>query len=246
MAPRFHRIVDWPVSIVRRVLLKERPAMTKAAMFIMMLGLSFAGADPLRAENAVAPQRGAPANTTVISPIYGQLVRFAMPANFIPAFENTKDAFYIRESVLKGETAKQWSQMITVTGAKGAASNPNFSAQGLAGSIAGGFKKACPESFVVKGLGATKLGDQETFIALAGCGKVNGSADGHSETAMIIAVKGSSDGYTIQWAERAAAQPAVPAIDDAKWRRRLGELMPIRFCPIVPGEAAPYPSCTGN
>ncbi|MEH2608618.1 hypothetical protein V1293_000907 [Bradyrhizobium sp. AZCC 1693] len=24
---------------------------------------------------------------------------------------------------------------------------------------------------------------------------------------------------------------------------RAGQLPPIRFCPIVPGEAAPYPSC---
>jgi hypothetical protein len=27
------------------------------------------------------------------------------------------------------------------------------------------------------------------------------------------------------------------------WRGRLRELMPIRLCAIVPGEAAPYPSC---
>jgi hypothetical protein len=37
-----------------------------------------------------------------------------------------------------------------------------------------------------------------------------------------------------------------PAIDEAKWRERLRQLQPIRFCPIVPGEAAPYPSCVGK
>jgi hypothetical protein len=56
-------------------------------------------------------------------------------------------------------------------------------------------------------------------------------------------VKGAADGYTIQWAERATSQPKGPLIDDAKWQARLRALMPIRFCAIVAGEAAPYPSC---
>ena len=81
----------------------------------------------------------------------------------------------------------------------------------------------------------------EAYAAVAGCGKVG--ADGHSETALIIAVKGSSDAYTIQWAERTAPASSGGDIDEAKWQGRLHELMPIRLCAIVPGEAAPYPSC---
>jgi hypothetical protein len=181
------------------------------------------------------------ASLTLISPVFGQLVRFSMPANFAAVSESTKDTFYIREAVPKGETVKQWSQMITVTGAKGLASADTFSPQGLAGVIAGGFKRACPDSFVAQGLGATKFGEHEAYAAVAGCGKAG--ADGHSETALIIAVKGSSDAYTIQWAERAAQPSSARDIDEAKWRGRLRELMPIRLCAIVPGEAAPYPSC---
>ena len=30
--------------------------------------------------------------------------------------------------------------------------------------------------------------------------------------------------------------------DEAKWLDRLRQFQPIRFCPIVPDEAAPYPS----
>jgi hypothetical protein len=155
--------------------------------------------------------------------------------------ESTKDTFYIREAVPKGETVKQWSQMITITGARGQAEADTFSPQGLAGVIAGGFKRACPDSFVAQGLGATKFGAHEAYAAVAGCGKVG--ADGHSETALIIAVKGSSDAYTIQWAERTAQASSARDIDEAKWRGRLRELMPIGLCAIVPGEAAPYPSC---
>ena len=156
-------------------------------------------------------------------------------------FEDTKGPNYIREAVPKGETAEQWTQIITVTGHKDAAS-AQFTPQDFASRMATGFKGHCPESFVAKGLGATKLGEQDAFIAMMGCGKVNDSADGHSEMLLLVAVKGSADGYTVQWAEHGPTQ-TTPVIDDAKWRERLNALMPIRFCAIVPGEAAPYPSC---
>ena len=166
-----------------------------------------------------------------------------MPSNFAVVFENAKDGNYIREAVLKGETAQAWTQMITVTGSRGMATSANFSPQKLAASIALGFKKACPESFVVKDLGETRLGDQDAYLAVASCSKVNSSADGHSETALIVAVKGTADAYTIQWAERTPQASLPPGINEAIWRERLRELMPIRLCAIVPGEAAPYPSC---
>jgi hypothetical protein len=46
----------------------------------------------------------------------------------------------------------------------------------------------------------------------------------------------------LQWAERAPTV-AKGVIDEAKWQARLRQVQPIRVCPIVPGERAPYPSC---
>jgi hypothetical protein len=209
--------------------------MKKAALVGAALGIAFAAAT--RAET--------PAPLRVISPIFGQLVMFSMPASFVPVTEGTKGPSYIREAVLKGETADRWTQMITVTGARGAAGAPGVSPQSFAASIAGGFKAACPGTFALKGLGQTRFGDREAFVAVAGCGRVEASADKHSETALIAVVKGSADYYTLQWAERSAPVD-TPPIDDAKWQQRIGLLQPIRLCPIVPGEAAPYPSCLGK
>lgn len=212
---------------------------------VVVAGWLLGSAQPSLAQNAVPKMtmssKDLPASVTVISPIFGQLVRFSMPSGFVTVFEDTKGPNYIREAVPKGETAEQWTQMITVTGHKGAAT-AQFTPQGFANSMAGGFKNACPETFAAKGFGATKLGAQDAFIAVLGCGKVNAGADGHSEMMLLIASKGSADGYTVQWAERGLTQTA-PAIDEAKWRQRLQALMPIRFCAIVSGEAAPYPSC---
>jgi hypothetical protein len=133
--------------------------------------------------------------------------------------------------------------MITVTGAKGFAGNPKATPESFAGSIVGGFRAACPDSFAAQGFGPTKFGDQDAYVAVASCGSVG--ADRHGETALVIAVKGLADYYTLQWAERGPTAGKT-AIDEAKWLDRLRQLQPIRFCPIVPGEPAPYPSCAGR
>jgi hypothetical protein len=181
----------------------------------------------------------------VISPIFGQLVTFSMPSAFVAIGENTNGPSYIREAVLRGETADRWTQMITVTGAKGLVANPKVTPETFAASIAGGFKSACPDTFAAKGLGPAKFGDQDAYVALASCGSVVSALDKHSETALVVAVKGSADYYTLQWAERSPAS-GKPVVDEAKWLERLRQLQPIRLCPIVPGEAAPYPSCVSK
>jgi hypothetical protein len=111
--------------------------------------------------------------------------------------------------------------------------------------MVGGFKSACPDSFAAQGFGPTKFGDHDAYVAVASCGRVESSADKHSEVALILTVKGSADYYTLQWAERTPAS-SKPVIDEAKWKERLRHLQPIRLCPIVPGEAAPYPSCVNK
>lgn len=210
--------------------------MTKTTICLAALGLMLG--------SAALAEGPAPA-FTVISPVFGQLVTFAMPSSFVVIGENTNGPSYIREAVLKGETADRWTQMITVTGAKGLVANPKVSPETFAASIAGGFRSACPDTFAVKAIGPTKFGDQDAYVAIASCGSVESSADKHSETALVIAVKGSADYYTLQWAERAPGSGKT-GIDEAKWLARLRQLQPIRLCPIVPGERAPYPSCVSK
>ena len=83
-----------------------------------------------------------------------------------------------------------------------------------------------------------------TFAVVVGCGKIGETAK-RSETTLIIAIKGSADLYTVQWAERGAVAEKAD-VNNAKWLERLQKLAPLRVCPIVPGEAPPYPSCVGK
>ncbi len=192
---------------------------------------------------AQPPSPPSPQSLTAISPIFGQIVMFAYPVGFNVVHENASADRYIREAVPAGETIEKWTEMITVTGAKGLAANPNLTPLGAAQALAGGFQKSCPDTFVAKPLGGTKYGGFDAFLALASCGAVKSDAAPRSETALIITIKGAEDFYTIQWAERGAASETALTVDDTKWLERYKRVGPIRLCPIVPGETAPFPSC---
>lgn len=219
--------------------------------FALLAVVSVLCSSVLAEENAL-PLKGVEALTQqgysvrTITPIFSQLVTFSFPKGFVPAFEDAKGGQYIQESVLKGESVKKWSQMITITGAKGLASSPNITPARFAGGMAGGFKRACPDSYTATGLGEIKFGSHDGFAAVVSCGVVNPVGEPYSESMLLIVIKGESDYYTIQWAERGKASKTPIKFDNAKWVDRFKRLTPIKLCPIVPGERAPYPSCTNR
>lgn len=197
---------------------------------------------PSLREVAALRQQGYSVRT--ITPIFGQLVTFSFPKGFVPAFEDAKSGQYIQELVLEGESVKKWSQMVTITGAKGLASNPNVTPTRFAGGMASGFKRACPDSYTATSLGEIKFGSHDGFVAVISCGIANPVGEPYSESMLLIVIKGESDYYTVQWAERGEASKTPIKFDDAKWVEKMKRLAPIKLCPIVPGEKAPYPSCS--
>jgi hypothetical protein len=112
----------------------------------------------------------------MISPIFSQLVMLSFPKGFKTVFEHTNGKQYTREAVLEGETVDQWTQMITVTGAKGLAANRNLTAQSFVERIASGFKGACPDTYSAEAVGAMKFSGRDAFVILAGCGSIGWAA----------------------------------------------------------------------
>ncbi len=214
----------------------------------LLVGLASGAAATANAEDKadIEALRDQGYSVRMISPIFGQLVMLSLPKGFTTVFEDTSGNQYTREAVLDGETVAHWSQMITVTGAKGLAANPRVTAQSFVEEIAGGFKNACPDTFSAKGLGTLKISGRDAFIALAGCGTVSADGDAHGEAALLVAIKGAADYYTIQWAERGPASARPITFDEAMWKGRFNTLSPIKLCPIKPGEAPPYPSCANQ
>jgi hypothetical protein len=218
-------------------------AVRRTTISVMLLGASMASlATAADTGDKVTELLGQGYKAFSVTPVFRQLVAFGHPNEFRPAFENATPTFYIQESVLKGESVENWTQMITLTGTKGGtAEQPNWAVAFIQGT-AGGFQRSCPDTFVAKALGKVNVGGYEGFIALMGCGAVKSGAP-RSEVAFVISVKGASDLYTIQWAERGAPLQQAPVLDEPKWKSRFQQLLPIRICDPVPNEAAPYPSC---
>jgi hypothetical protein len=180
---------------------------------------------------------------SLVIPIYSQIVSLKYPAGFSQVFEKVNGNFYIQEHVLTGETVENWTQMLTITGIKDLSKNEKATPQVIASSIANGFQKSCPNTYITTGLAITKFDGFDGFYAYVSCGSLSTKTPAYSESMVMIVVKGESDIYTIQWAEKAAASLAPIKFDPNKWDQRLRGLSPIRLCTKAPGETSPYPSC---
>lgn len=175
---------------------------------------------------------------TATIPVYSRVLVVPVPAPFAAAFENEASGSYILEFVPDGETVENWTQMITVTGAQGAAAN-GASPMDIGNSIGSGFQSACPDSFRAWNQGeVTVEGATAAQVFLLACGDLNGQ----SERALILVAVDEANIYTLQWAERGAAVDR-PEEDLPIWEPRGQMLTQLRLCTPAEGEAAPYPSC---
>lgn len=184
-------------------------------------------------------------NATIIAPVFAQLVTAPLPDGFVPAYEDANATGYINEAVLAGETVKNWSQMITLTGAKGMAiGDEPTDAQAFAEFLAESYFQACPNSIEAETLDAPKIpGAREVFAGYISCG-TSGGTD-MSESMVFLVLVGREDIYTLQWAERGAASATFIPFSAEVWLDRLAHLQSAaKVCDRIAGEAPPYPSCT--
>ena len=189
-----------------------------------------------------------PEKIEVITPIFHQLVAYNIPSTFNVTNPDHQNAnFYIHEIVPFGQTVEQWKQMITVTGNRGGSGKTET---GYIDTLAAGYQRSCPQTFALKRVATTTISGAPAAIAVISCGSVadeHGSPGAvHSETALVVAIAGDQDMYSLQWAERATASSKPLALDGTTWSDRFKALGPIRICPRVEGEKEPYPSCIGN
>jgi len=177
-----------------------------------------------------------------VTPVFSQLVSYTLPSGFKPAFSDVNESAYIQEAVPAADSVENWSQMITMMGMKGMASGDQPLAA-AAQTMLARYREACPDTLAAQSFGASEIDGRETLTVFLGCGTVATAQGSVSETAVIIFIKGQSDVYTLQWATHADAQPTAPDYDIAVWSPRMAQLLPIRICDRVDGEAAPYQSC---
>lgn len=220
-----------------------RAGFARMAVCLLVAGVGIAhGAEPSGAASAAVPAEAGgtapPRPVRAVTPVFSQLVALTYPAGFVPVFQNITPDFYIQESVPAGQSVGQWTQMLTLTGTQG---SPLSAAEYLQ-AVGNRYQQRCPDTYRGQAFGKVRLGEYEGHAAFVGCGRTEEQPVRH-EMALIIAVKGSADVYTIQWAERGVAMDSAPVVNEPRWRARFEQLMPIRVCDPVEGEQPPYPSC---
>ncbi len=181
---------------------------------------------------------------TAVTPVFDQLVSYNLPAGFTAVYENANETRYIQESVPEGQSYDNWTEMITLTGAKDLALNENVTLVSNANAIADNYKKDCADTFTATPLDNRPVDGHDSLIVFLGCGTAGPHESAVSESAVIILIKGEQDYYTLQWAERSPAIAGPPVFDIQKWGPRLQQLFPVKLCPVIEGEEFPYPSCT--
>jgi hypothetical protein len=189
-----------------------------------------------------APPGGVP----TVTPVFQQLVAFTLPAPFQTAYEKTSGGYYIREHIRQGETPERWTQMITLTGSRGLGVEAGATPEHFVQALVRAFTGHCPATASSLELGPQTVGGRPAFAAIASCGHIEAEGAAHSEAAVMLTMQGSNDFYTLQWSVRAADSKQPLAIERSEWTARLAKLEPVRLCPIVPGEAPPYPSCASR
>jgi hypothetical protein len=205
---------------------------------VAVFGLVAVAAPVEGAETGKAPR------VTAVTPIFGELFLRDLPKGFTPAFEATRGPSYIHEMVPAGETVERWTQMITLTGVRDLADRPGMDAGVFAAGLADGFRKACPDTFGLSKPERVKVeGARDAVGFTVGCGRSPTTAGRTSEVAAMLVVIGRRNGYSLQWAWRgpAVAGPADLTPPRADMIEATGS---VRLCPKLPGEAAPYPSCS--
>lgn len=143
----------------------------------------------------------------------GENLLTGVPDGFVSGDDAAQDGQEIHEFVPSGETVDEWSRMVTIEiyhGARGA------DVAGFAGSIAGGWEKACPGAVA----GALEDGSVNGYVYVLWrftC-PLN-PATGKPETMWMKAISGADSAYVVQYAYRAELsdareQPALAYLAD--------------------------------
>jgi hypothetical protein len=131
--------------------------------------------------------------------------------------------------------------MVTLKAGKGLAADPKLTPQLYLEKLAANVRGSCPNTFASRVIGPTTISGHDAFVAWLSCGT---GMFAHSESSLSVAIKGTNDLYRISWDERGPASSQPIVYDEVKLGDRLKKLNAIRICAKVPGEAAPFPSCT--
>ena len=198
------------------------------AAFGLLAALTAAAAapptPPARNDDAAAAMRNvwktqAVPDIGIVQEVWSRTLGFTLPRPFVPAFRSVANGFYIAEFVPDGETAANWTKMVTATGSLGAGAAHLDDAE-LAGAL---FDRGRCTDRVYRDLGGVAAPVVSYRTLVIGCGAAGAPG---SERAVIAFFRDAENSWTVQYAERGAATAAFEATAEAK----IAALVPFVTC----------------
>lgn len=193
---------------------------------------------------------GRPVSSVQISiPVFHQTISTTYPFDDLDAVVDFQEIVgdrqgFIAEWVPEGETVHNWTQMLTITGYNQAASHlsrpaANVLVGALIQSLTENYRRGCQAVDIQPLRVERPVGTRAVDAVFLACNQVTGAR--HGEAMVAIAVVGTQDLYSLQWAERfPGGQSPVP---DAIWQARLQSLAASRFCDPPAGSSRPPVIC---
>lgn len=173
-------------------------------------------------------------------PAGDHLLAFTLPPGFVAVTEGDVVAH------LEGESAAVWTQALTVTTDPTRAEQDPSMDISLLGSA---MQERCPDTLEQSYSASMDVPGTERggYGGWNSCGRVIGSETPYSEQQFSFAVSGPSGAYVLTWVIRGPASDEGLDYDSDTIDAQIAVMTTgIRVCEMTPGEAAPYPSCTGN
>lgn len=206
--------------------------MRYCGLFFLLVLSAFGGA-----ATAQVPPQATP--TAVL--VFDSIVSLRIPAGFKVASEIKEADYYALSLIPQAESAETWTEMVSVTGNKGL--GKTLAPSAFTSVTQTTFKTRCPASYAFLSLGELSVDGRPTSASVHGCGSAKADKGDQKDISLNIVFRDKDNMLSVQWSVRGAAENAPPQLDRNVWASRIKALEPIKVCPRVPGEKAPFPSC---
>lgn len=167
----------------------------------------------------------------VTIPVGQTVVGFDLPEGFIQDFEQATDKAFIRGYV-RADDPK--SDLVTLTVSRNLAGIPSVSTLDFVNFALAAHQAQCGGEFAQEVVNSDLTIAERPAIAIhIGCAKDLAKPAPSSQSILLVAFRGSTDFYALQWRKKAEASDQPPPYDATLWQSRLDVLVAsVRLTPL--------------
>lgn len=187
-------------------------------------------ADAMRKAWKASPTK--PVGITV--PLFGRIMAFDMIRNFVPAYQAQGADSFIFEFLPDGQNFDNWTQMVTITAARGLGADRRSDAEIAAAALSS--PRGCAAGHFYRPLGQRALGGGLSQLMVSkGCASTAanaypGASPGIGEQSIILVFRDRQNVYSLQYATRARFVSGKPPIADTAAPAAVAPFGNIRLC----------------